>query len=215
MPVLELLAGTPDGMFAVDRQQRIAFWNDGARRILGFEARSVLRRFCYDVLGGIDEDSSLVCQKRCAAFCAAVRGTLSPTRNTLVRTGSGGRQSVNVTTFVLPSRWHERALLAHVFRETSQAIGSRSSARGGHAAGIRPGDLVAVFDRLTRREIEILQLLASGESTASICAGLCISSTTFRSHVQHILTKLGAHSRIEAVVSGMRTGLVRLVDPRR
>jgi len=210
MPAFDLFAGTPDGVFAIDRRQRIALWNDGARRILGFEARSVLGRFCHEIVDGIDSDCRTVCKRRCVAFRAALRGELTPTRNAHFRTKTDGRKSVSMTTFVLPC--HERSLLAHVFREENRAVGSHASVRGKHAVAIEAESLVAACDELTRREVEILQLLASGDSTARICARLRIQPATFRSHVQHVLSKLGAHSRVEAVVSGIRTGLVRIVD---
>jgi DNA-binding NarL/FixJ family response regulator len=52
---------------------------------------------------------------------------------------------------------------------------------------------------LTAREREILRLIAGGLTTSGIANKLCISQTTVRNHTQHILAKLGAHSRLEAV----------------
>jgi len=52
---------------------------------------------------------------------------------------------------------------------------------------------------LTRREREILRMLAEGDDLESIADGLCLSYATVRNHVQHILTKLGVHSIMEAV----------------
>ena len=53
--------------------------------------------------------------------------------------------------------------------------------------------------KLTPREDEILRLLARGTDTGGIAAELMISRTTVRNHIQHILHKLGVHSRLEAV----------------
>lgn len=213
MPVFDLLAGTPDGVFAVDRRQRIAFWNDGARRILGFEPDAVRGKFCYEILAGIDERGCAHCEKDCATFRGSLRGRLSPTRATLFRTSDGGRKPVSVTTFVLPSNVHERSLLAHVFRDASLACDVRlPPERQASDAGVGADRSAspAPLDALTPREAEILELLAAGRSTLSICAGLRISPTTFRTHVQHILAKLGVHSRLEAVASGVRSGLLRV-----
>ena len=63
---------------------------------------------------------------------------------------------------------------------------------------------------LTPRELEVLHLLASGASTASAAASLGISTATLRAHVQAVLRKLGAHSRLEAVAEAARLGLVTL-----
>lgn len=66
------------------------------------------------------------------------------------------------------------------------------------------------LEPLTARELEVLQLLAEGASTAQASDQLGISTATFRAHVQAILRKLGAHSRLEAVAEAARLGLVTL-----
>jgi DNA-binding NarL/FixJ family response regulator len=62
---------------------------------------------------------------------------------------------------------------------------------------------------LTPRESEVLGLMAEGSTNEEVADRLFISRNTVRNHVQNILTKLGAHSRLEAVVIATRTGLVR------
>jgi len=63
---------------------------------------------------------------------------------------------------------------------------------------------------LTARELEVLQLLATGLSNKLIAARLGISEHTAKFHVNAILAKLGVQSRTEAVVRGARLGLVIL-----
>ena len=63
-------------------------------------------------------------------------------------------------------------------------------------------------DRLTPRETEILQLMAHGLSTDDIAKQLGVSPYTFRTHVQNILTKLGVHSKLEALAFAIRHGKV-------
>jgi NarL family two-component system response regulator YdfI len=63
---------------------------------------------------------------------------------------------------------------------------------------------------LTRRELEVLQMLAAGLSNKEIAARLTISEHTVKFHVASILGKLGAASRTEAVSIGIRRGLVLL-----
>ncbi|MHB8572822.1 MAG: response regulator transcription factor [Candidatus Dormibacteria bacterium] len=63
---------------------------------------------------------------------------------------------------------------------------------------------------LTRRETEVLEALASGRSTPDIAADLFLSPHTVRTHIQTILEKLGAHSKLEAVAIATRSGLVHL-----
>ena len=65
-------------------------------------------------------------------------------------------------------------------------------------------------ERLTAREIEILQLTADGLSMDAVAARLAISPHTIRTHMQNVLTKLGVHSKLEAITFAIRTGKVRL-----
>jgi two-component system nitrate/nitrite response regulator NarL len=62
---------------------------------------------------------------------------------------------------------------------------------------------------LTAREREILMRLADGRRQSAIAAELVISSKTVATHIQRILTKLGVHSRAEAVAVAHREGLAR------
>jgi DNA-binding NarL/FixJ family response regulator len=65
----------------------------------------------------------------------------------------------------------------------------------------------ALVATLTVREREILEALADGATTAGIARELAISSATVQSHVRNILTKLGVHSKVEAIGTAWRTGL--------
>jgi DNA-binding NarL/FixJ family response regulator len=66
----------------------------------------------------------------------------------------------------------------------------------------------AVDSQLTPREHEVLRLLATGVGPEEMARKLFISPKTVGTHIQRILTKLGVHSRTEAVAIAYRTGLV-------
>ncbi len=70
--------------------------------------------------------------------------------------------------------------------------------------------LAELAEPLTRREREVLQMLASGLGNKEIATRLTISEHTVKFHVASILGKLGAASRTEAVTLGIRHGLVLL-----
>jgi DNA-binding NarL/FixJ family response regulator len=62
--------------------------------------------------------------------------------------------------------------------------------------------------KLTRREIEVLLLLVEGLSQSEIAEKLFISPKTVGKHIEHILAKLGVHSRAQAVALAVRDQLI-------
>jgi len=65
-----------------------------------------------------------------------------------------------------------------------------------------------LFERLTPRESEILICLAAGKSGSAIAEELNITPLTVRTHVRNLMSKLGVHSRLEAVAFGVKHGLI-------
>lgn len=65
-------------------------------------------------------------------------------------------------------------------------------------------------DDLTPRETDILELIGEGMTNREIADRLGISVNTVRNHIQHLLTKLDAHSKLEAVTVASRGGLLRM-----
>jgi DNA-binding NarL/FixJ family response regulator len=66
----------------------------------------------------------------------------------------------------------------------------------------------SVGDDLTERERDVLQLLAKGWNNKAIAGDLHLSLNTIRNYVQSVLTKLGAHSKLEAVSTAVREGII-------
>ena len=80
-----------------------------------------------------------------------------------------------------------------------------------HAAGgeeARPAQASGLVEQLTGRELEILAMLAAGQSNQNIASHLVISLDTVKKHVSHLLGKLGARNRTEAVARGRELGLI-------
>jgi DNA-binding NarL/FixJ family response regulator len=65
-------------------------------------------------------------------------------------------------------------------------------------------------ETLTAREIEVLRQVATGNRNRDIAEHLFISEETVKVHVKHIMDKLGANDRTEAVSIGIRRGIIQL-----
>jgi DNA-binding NarL/FixJ family response regulator len=66
--------------------------------------------------------------------------------------------------------------------------------------------------QLTKRELEVLGLLAQGDDPETIAARLVISPKTVASHLQRVMAKLGVHSRVHAVARAYQMGLIRIPE---
>jgi DNA-binding NarL/FixJ family response regulator len=102
-------------------------------------------------------------------------------------------------------------LKGHVHRELLETIHTV------HAGRKRiPPDIAvelaehAIEDELSPREIEVLRLIAAGNSNKEIAGQLSIGETTVKSHVTNILSKLNANDRAHAVTVGLRRGIITL-----
>lgn len=92
--------------------------------------------------------------------------------------------------------------------------------RAVHAGQKRiPADLAASLaehaadDELTRREIDVLRLIAAGNSNKLIADQLSIGEATVKGHVTNILSKLSANDRTHAVTIGLKRGIIDLDTP--
>jgi PAS domain S-box-containing protein len=209
----ELVSNTADGVFAVDSRQRIVMWNDAAREMLGYEQGDVLGRHCFGVLGGRDADGLRICRKDCDAFTSSLRAELSATRDYRVRRRDGTSVWVNMTTLHLPSRWQQLSVLVHIFRDSSrvkllETLLEQDLRKLAGPIESQEAELPGKVEKLTPREAELLQLLAAGVSTKGMCERLGVSEATVRTHVQHLIAKLGVHSRLEAVTLAIRHNML-------
>lgn len=73
------------------------------------------------------------------------------------------------------------------------------------------GEMKMEPEHLTKRELHALRLMVSCYTTKSLALELCVSPSSAHHHVSAILSKLGVHSKTEAVVEGVKLGLVEII----
>jgi DNA-binding NarL/FixJ family response regulator len=72
-----------------------------------------------------------------------------------------------------------------------------------------PPERQDILNRLTRRELEVLELVARGCSNSQIGSALHVADSSVKTHVSHVLTKLGVADRVHLVVLAYEAGLIR------
>jgi len=202
--VLSILGRTGDAMVAVGPSLEIIAWNDAATDLFGLDAEAALGMPCNQVFCWTDRCGDPVCVG-CPAAEAGTADETIETREVIGRSADGRTLWLSATTVVPPLELRDQCRLVHLVREVSlppeleRLIVERLD---GWSLATRADN--GALQALTPREREVLTLLTEGKDGPAIAEELYLSPATVRNHIQHILTKLGVHSRAEAVAVALR-----------
>jgi DNA-binding CsgD family transcriptional regulator len=205
---------TADSAFTVTDQGEICSWNRSAEELFGYRQTDVLTRTCHEVLDGRGALGTQVCRGGCTVgFCGAQHGKI-PDFDLNVRTSSGNRLWVNISTIIFDEPRRNRRLIVHLARNISHRkkneellakmadLSKELAATSGHIDGIEP------VSPLSEQEQRILRLFAKAKNSGEIARYLGITLPTLRNHLHSINGKLRTHNRLEAVMHAMQRGLV-------
>ena len=217
--IFKALEGAADGAFVVDEKLRIRFRNKAAEKMLGFRNGDVLERFCYQVLQGSDEEGHLICTEHCLILEAALKSEPISNYDICINTKQREKRWLNMSVIALNiDSKEEKKLIIHLFRDITRKKRDEmffrqfiKIAQRFHKFPILLDDDIdphILIEKLTKRQQEVLTLLARGFSTREIAENLSISPNTARNHIQQILQKLQVHSRLEAVSYALNNGLI-------
>ncbi len=194
---------SPEGICVTDHLMRVVVWNRTAAEITGCGASEVLGRPCRIEGNDLKLDPSSRA-KGLIVGGAHARGQ-SSTCSFHIRNKSGDRTWL---TTVIPLHHNELGFVFHILRSlpgptevphhSIDALTNRYSAQQRGDGSGRNGE--TSLPALTRREQEILRLLASGKTAKPIATEMSLSVATVRTHIQNILRKLKVHSCLEAAV---------------
>jgi PAS domain S-box-containing protein len=213
---LILVEGTGDAAFAVNGAGRISAWNNAAAELFGRSEAEVIGVPCHELLQCSDEDG-IICSEQCVIERTAQDNRPLANFDLRVQTNSG-KLWCNLSTLIATDPASGAYHAIHIVRpiETRKRLEQaltefvRTQARNGQNGGpiISSVRTPRINVSLTAREVEVLKSLANGHSTRAIANQFNISSATVNNHIKHILRKLDAHTRLEAIRHAESVGVI-------
>ncbi len=210
-PILDWLRDlrSADAIFVSDSRQRVVVWSAEAERLLGRPAAEVVGRPCYEVMAGTELDGHPVCRRNCRVATNAKRGRPTVAYDIVARTADGEPICLTSSIILATSQDRARPYMLHLVRPRSRPPdGTAISGATTPFGAVERSAVPPIGQPLSRRELEVLRLLAAGQTTVGIAEALTISRITARNHIQNLERKLGAHSRVEAVIYGSHHQLI-------
>lgn len=208
------LERTSDAAFAVTELGEICSWSKSAEKLFGYSASDVLNRTCHEVLDGLGAMGTRVCTGDCSVQLCAAQHRDIPDFDLQVRTSSGVRLWVNVSTIVFEGPRRNRRLIVHLARDVShrkkneELLAKMQELSRELGAASREVDGKSPVVPLSEQERRILRLFAKAKNSAEIARELGITLPTLRNHLHTINEKLRTHNRLEAVMHAMHRGLI-------
>ena len=215
--VSQVVEGTSDPAFAVDGAGTIVAWNENAALLFGIPISEAVGLACSDVVRGSDE-GGLVCSADCVIKRCANSNRPVHSFDLRIEVENGERW-FNLAVMVVPSSTSTDPYTIHILRRVDlqkrlemlvrDFLVTETGISDEQAAAVISSPRSAIRDlQLTRRELDVLKLVGKGRASTAIAEQLCISTPTVNNHLQRILKKLNAHSRLEALRLAERARLL-------
>ena len=213
--IFDLLSVARLGAYGAALDGTVLLWNRRAEQILGHAVGDVLGHRIGDVLGADAVVAPMdVMTTEAAAASPRADDILSPVILPL-RCASGIYKSVTLTVLVIvDGGLAANTVLVNLFDESADATAPRGDAAvatqppRAAPAPLRVPYVDSGAARLSARELQILELIAVGRSAEQTARMLGISVHTVRNHVRNLRGKLKAKTKLDAVMAGVRQGLL-------
>lgn len=187
------LIGVGDGL-------RLVFWNHGAEQLTGYRAEEVLGTPCWRTVAGVGELEEKICRPDCEIAARVAAGGDVPPAALRIRTAAGRRRALLSTVSVGCQAGHR--LLLHVVHPLPEQPAAPARNHGNNRRRQE------AWPRTTRRQQEVLHLLAQGLSTSEVAEQLTVSTPTVRNHVAGLLRAFRCHSRVELLAKARRLRMI-------
>jgi PAS domain S-box-containing protein len=192
---------TGDPAFAIDAGGKIIMWNKASENAFGFPKTYALGKQCWKLLAGKDIHGNRYCSKFCPLREMNFRHEPVHGFRTFFNSANGEENPYDVSFVTLVDQPGQEKLL-HICHPVEMEQEQFAIPTTTHK-------LEAVeLGELSRREIEVLSLVAKGTRTQQIADALSISIRTVRTHIQHAMQKLRVHKRKDAVRVAKENALI-------
>ncbi len=209
-----LLEHTADAAFAISPEGELLYWNKAAQQLFGYSAEEVRHKTCFEVLQGTGPLGTKVCHEGCSVMDCAGKQTEVPNFDMSVKTRSGRRLWINMSTLTFDNPRTGRRVLIHLGHDISEQKKTEQLVHKMLELSHQLGELgesatrPAPVSPLSEQEKHILRLFAEGKNSPQIAKALNISLQTLRNHLHHINQKLRTHNRLEAVMNAIQRKLI-------
>ncbi len=215
--IKKMAESTSDPAFVIDGEGLIVAWNRAAEALFALPASEAIGRPCGEIVEGTDECGS-VCSQDCTVRQAVAKRHPVSSFDLQVETANG-KQWCNTSVLVAENGSSTNPFAVHIIRPIDlrkrleilvrDFVVCNTNVPAEAALALISSTRAAAREaELTDRELEILRSLGKGSTTAGVADLLHISRTTVNNHVQHILRKLDAHTRLEAIRRAEHAGLI-------
>ena len=212
--LFDLLESTSDAAFSLTDQGEICSWNKAAEKLFGYPRAEALNKMCYNLLQGRGTLGAPVCGETCSIRDCAAKHADIPNFDLEVKTRSGRRLWVSVSTLVYDNSRNHRRLIVHIAHDITARRKNEELLRKVTALSRQLAAIPEVIRQpapvspLSDQEKEILRMFSVGKNSTEIARKLGITLQTLRNHLHHINQKLHTHNRLEAVTHAIQRKLV-------
>jgi DNA-binding CsgD family transcriptional regulator len=204
----DFLRGSAEPGVVITAEEQIDFLNPAAEDLFQVTTEQATGLPCHKLIRSRDHTQAPFCRPNCLVLKQALHGPPVPPIDLEMEPVPGVSRWFNLSTH--PFGGPLNRLCIHFLRDVDVCHRLRAAAESlvTEFAAMATSRPATPLTTLTQQERAILACLVRGSTTQAIAADLNISPATVRNHVQHLLRKLDAHTRMEVVIRALREHLV-------
>lgn len=197
---------TADAVFGIDKNRDVRFWNKACEDLLGLSSQQAIGQPCAKLLCGEDLRGNKMCGTGCPIAQSADIQTPNSDFDLVLKSEKSKPVMVNIGSYYVSQSEQKNSQEVQVFHSMRPVNCHQLIQRlANDSCAADQGN--EKIHKLSKREYEVLRLLAKGSISKNVADQLGISPATVRNHVKSIYAKIEVHNRAEAISYAMRHGI--------